>query len=78
MKECLIKLSVVLKVGYFYYATTLLVVYETTKALNNLVRKWPVFVHYDFKIDMAELMQIIISLEAEAGMEVLSACCDQG
>ena len=40
--------------------------------------KWPVFVHYDFKIDMAELMQIIISLEAEAGMEVLSACCDQG
>ena len=38
----------------------------------------PVLVHFDFKIDMAELMQIIIALEADAGLEVLSVCCDQG
>ena len=40
--------------------------------------KWPVFVHFDFKIEMADLMQIIVTLEAEAGLEVLSICCDQG
>ena len=40
--------------------------------------KWPVLVHFDYQIKKLELMQIIIALEAEAGLEVLSACCDQG